>query len=61
MEKARKQQSEDRLKEAILNDPARAIRVGIRRSEERAAEESKARRLNAPKSIEEKVLFHNSI
>lgn len=41
----------------ILNDPSRVRRLGIKKAEEMAAKESKQRRLNAPKTIEERVLL----
>lgn len=50
-------QSSNRLKEMILNDPSRIRRIGIKKAEEMAAKVNKVRRLNAPKTIEEKVLL----
>jgi hypothetical protein len=59
MESPNKQLQDNRFKNAILNDPIRARRIAIKKAEEKAAEETRNRKRNAPKTTEERILFVN--
>ena len=41
----------------MLNDPETQMRLGIKESEEKVKSDSRYRKLNAPSSIEEKILL----
>ncbi len=54
---AKNQSNHSPLIKYLLNDPETKMRIGIKEVEERVKNETKNRKINAPLTIEEKILF----